>query len=121
MKLLDILHQRIDSLVAGHHTAGIRSVIQHVQVAIAHLERGKREGDDTAFTDAIYRTNQAFEGSLKEAYRVLASKDPGKNATPLISRASFRIRRSCVRVYYRDSRDIEGGAFFPGSLDANTR
>jgi hypothetical protein len=34
--------------------------------------------DETAFTDAIYRTNQAFEGSLKEAYRVLAGKDPNR-------------------------------------------
>lgn len=34
--------------------------------------------DETAFTDAIYRTNQAFEGSLKEAYRVLAGKDPNE-------------------------------------------
>ncbi|HEU0207828.1 MAG TPA: hypothetical protein VFQ78_02515, partial [Candidatus Udaeobacter sp.] len=30
------------------------------------------------FTDAIYRTNQAFEGSLKEAFRVLTAKDPDK-------------------------------------------
>jgi hypothetical protein len=36
------------------------------------------DSDETAFTDAIYRTNQAFEGSLKEAYRVLAEKSPTK-------------------------------------------
>jgi hypothetical protein len=57
-------------------TAGLRAVLQHVQVAANHLSRGSTTGDDTAFTDAIYRTNRAFEGSLKEAYRILAGRDP---------------------------------------------
>lgn len=46
------------------------------EVAANHLRRGAETSDDSAFTDAIYRTNQAFEGSLKEAYRVLAGKNP---------------------------------------------
>ena len=41
-----------------------------------HFARAQSDGDDTAFTDAIYRANQAFEGSIKEAFRVLADKDP---------------------------------------------
>jgi hypothetical protein len=63
-------------LPQGEHTIGLRSVLQHIQVALNHLARGQNTGDETAFTDAIYRTNQAFEGSLKEAYRVLTGKDP---------------------------------------------
>jgi hypothetical protein len=50
----------------------------HVETASRHLLRGQDQGESTAFTDAIYRTNQAFEGSLKEAYRVLAEKNPEK-------------------------------------------
>ena len=78
MNLIEILQQRAESLIEGPYTVGLRSVVQHAQVAVRHLERGQREADETAFTDAIYRTNQAFEGSLKEAYRVLAGKDPDR-------------------------------------------
>lgn len=49
--------------------------MRHINAAIRHLNRGNDVEED-ACTDAIYRTNQAFEGSLKEAYRVLAKKDP---------------------------------------------
>lgn len=76
MNLIDILRERAESLAEGPYTVGLRSVVQHAQAAVKHLGRGQREGDESAFTDAIYRTNQAFEGSLKEAYRVLADKDP---------------------------------------------
>lgn len=76
MDLIKILRARIDALGEGPYTEGLRSVLQHVEVASSHLRRGGEAPDDTAFTDAIYRTNQAYEGSLKEAYRVLAGKDP---------------------------------------------
>lgn len=78
MDLIQILRQRIDALEVGDYTAGLRAVLQHVQVAASHHSRGSSTGDDTAFTDAIYRTNQAFEGSLKEAYRVLTGNDPSR-------------------------------------------
>lgn len=78
MDLIQILQKRIESLNDGPHTIGLRAVLQHVQVASNHLKRGVEAPDDTAFTDAVYRTNQAFEGSLKEAYRVLAGRDPEK-------------------------------------------
>lgn len=76
MNLLEILRSRVDDLPEGDYMQGLKAVLQHIEVASRHLERGQTDADDTAFTDAIYRTNQAFEGSLKEAYRVLTSKDP---------------------------------------------
>lgn len=78
MNLLDILRSRAATLPEGDYTLGIGAVTQHIEVATKHLLRGQDTTDDTAFTDAIYRTNQAFEGSLKEAYRVLAAKDPSR-------------------------------------------
>ncbi|UQA59960.1 type I restriction enzyme HsdR N-terminal domain-containing protein [Polyangium aurulentum] len=78
MDLVRILRQRLEALPPGDHLIGLRAVLQHVEVATKHFFRGNESGDDTAYTDAIYRTNQAFEGSLKEAYRVLAVKDPEK-------------------------------------------
>lgn len=78
MDLLAVLRSKIDSLEEGGYSPGLRAVLLHIGTAFKHLYRGQNEGDETAFTDAIYRTNQAFEGSIKEAYRVLAGKDPEK-------------------------------------------
>ncbi len=48
MNLIEILRARVQALPVGNHTAGLRAVHQHVEVAV------------------------------KEAYRVLAGKDPHK-------------------------------------------
>jgi hypothetical protein len=74
MDLLDVIRKQIDRLSEGPHSVGLRSVLRHIEAAYGHLSRGQTQQDDSAFTDAIYRTNQAFEGSIKEAYRILAAK-----------------------------------------------
>jgi hypothetical protein len=63
-------------LPSGPHLDGLIAVKAHIDAAVRHLQRGQREPDETLFTDVIFRCNQAFEGSIKEAYRVLAGKDP---------------------------------------------
>jgi hypothetical protein len=78
MDLIETLRNKIDSLEEGNHTPGLRAVILHIETAFRHLSRGQTDQDETAFTDAIYRTNQAFEGSIKEAYRVFTEKDPAR-------------------------------------------
>ena len=78
MNLLEILRSRIADLPDGDYLQGLNAVVRHIEVAGNHLERGRLSPEETAFTDAIYRTNQAFEGSLKEAFRVLAAKDPAR-------------------------------------------
>ena len=78
MDLIAILRDKIDRIASGDHTSGLKAVLVHIATATRHLRRGQETSDETAFTDAIYRTNQAFEGSLKEAYRVLAGKKPEK-------------------------------------------
>lgn len=75
MDLVKILKEAIARLPEGEHTPGLIAIMRHISVAIKHFER-RGEEDIDSFTDAIYRTNQAYEGSLKEAYRVLAQKDP---------------------------------------------
>ncbi|RYD66388.1 MAG: hypothetical protein EOP84_31215 [Verrucomicrobiaceae bacterium] len=79
MDLQKILETKVESLQAGPHSDGFRAVRIHIDAAVRHLKRGQAD-DETAFTDAIYRCNQAFEGSLKEAFRVLAGKDPAKKS-----------------------------------------
>jgi hypothetical protein len=66
------------TLAEGEYMPGLRAVLLHIETAFRHLQRGQETQDETAFTDAIYRSNQAFEGSIKEAYRVLAGKDPDR-------------------------------------------
>lgn len=78
MDLLVTLKHKIDPLDDGEHMPGLRAVLLHIETAHRHLARGQVAGDETAYTDAIYRTNQAFEGSVKEAYRVLAGQDPAR-------------------------------------------
>lgn len=52
--------------------------MRHVEMAERHLIRARAENDDDLYNDVIYRTNQAFEGMLKEAYTVLTDEDGSK-------------------------------------------
>ncbi|MBA1140244.1 hypothetical protein [Mesorhizobium neociceri] len=78
MDVHKILSDKIERLPIGDHTEGIKAVLFHIGTAVRHLQRGQAESDESYFTDAIYRCNQAFEGSIKEAYRVLAAENPEK-------------------------------------------
>jgi hypothetical protein len=55
MDLIAILREKIDALEKGEYSAGLHAVLLHVETAYRHLARGR---------------------SIKEAYRVLAAKDP---------------------------------------------
>lgn len=78
MDLIATLRTKIETLPQGEYMHGLHSVLMHIETSFKHLDRGQSQDDEQAFTDAVYRTNQAFEGSIKEAYRVLAGKDPEK-------------------------------------------
>lgn len=80
MDLVATLRKKIEVLEDGEYVPGLKAVLLHIETAFRHLSRGQETDDDTAFTDAIYRTNQAFEGSIKEAYRVLANQDPAEKS-----------------------------------------
>jgi hypothetical protein len=67
------------SAAADHgNVEGIAAAVRHIEVAERYLTRGRDERDEDAYNDVIYRTNQAFEGMLKEAYRVLVGGDTSK-------------------------------------------
>ncbi|MCK1476211.1 hypothetical protein IVB27_15695 [Bradyrhizobium sp. 197] len=80
MDLQKILDQTIKDLPAGPYKIDLKAVMAHIDAAIKHYKRGQSEPDQTLFIDAVFRCNQAFEGSVKEAYRVLAGKDPSRIA-----------------------------------------
>lgn len=85
MDVVLLLKEAIDALPPGDYSTGLTATLRHIQSAVRHFERDRVEEPDS-FTDAIYRTNQAFEGSLKEAYRVLTGQDPSKLTTFEIER-----------------------------------
>lgn len=77
MDLLDLLRDKAEYFTRSEEDIGISSVVTHIEIAERHFENGK-SGDDYLFNDVIYRSNQAFEGALKEAYRIISGKDPNR-------------------------------------------
>jgi hypothetical protein len=78
MDLVKIIREAIEQLPQGDYSSGLASVANHINVAVRHLEAAQKTKDNHLYTDTVYRCNQAFEGSIKELFRVLAKKDPSK-------------------------------------------
>lgn len=78
MDLRKILAEKSKRFPDGKIRPGIDAVIIHIERAEKYWLKAQSEEDDGLFTDVIYRTNQAFEGALKEAYSVLTGKDSSK-------------------------------------------
>ena len=75
MDLLRLINDKCSYFSDTSAIQGLRSVILHIEMAERHFENGKKGDDYRLFTDVIYRSNQAYEGSLKEAYQVLTGKN----------------------------------------------
>ena len=73
MDLLKLLKDKAEYFAASSEDSGVNSIVAHIDVAEKHFQNGK-SGEDYLFNDVIYRSNQAFEGALKEAYRILHGK-----------------------------------------------
>jgi hypothetical protein len=70
MNLLDELEAKV-ALLGEHPTrAGFVSVVRHLEEAQRHYEAGRGD-DQERFTDSVYRTNQAYEGALRETWGVV--------------------------------------------------
>lgn len=98
MDIANIVRVAANALPTGDHTPGINSVVLHIEMAIKHFEMGQSTGFEEYFRDTIYRCNQAFEGSVKEAYRVLSSKDPNKKTPHVIELYLESNERLRIRV-----------------------
>ena len=77
MNLLKLLKEKADYFTTSDEDRGIANVVSHIEVAERHYTKGKA-GEDFLFNDVIYRSNQAFEGALKEAHRIIYGKDKSK-------------------------------------------
>lgn len=80
MDLLKLLKEKTSYFSNSIEDIGIINVVSHIEITEKHFEGGK-SGEDYLFNDVIYRSNQAFEGALKEAYRIITGNDP-MNITP---------------------------------------
>ena len=78
MDLIAEINYKLDRLGGHSSQEGVTAAIRHIEIAEKWLERARKDQDDDLFNDAIYRTNQAFEGILKESYHVFTGKDVGK-------------------------------------------
>ena len=74
MDLQKLLREKASYFENSEENRGISSVISHIEIAEKHYDNGKK-GEEYLFNDVIYRSNQAFEGSLKEAYRIFAENE----------------------------------------------
>lgn len=81
MDAAKLIEEKLAELSKVHDTAGIDSVLRHLAASERHLDGGRLLGDPDRFTDVIYRTNQVFEGILKELFEVLTGK-PANKKTP---------------------------------------
>jgi hypothetical protein len=77
MDTLEFLRSKAERLSVLMPKSGILAVLRHIEIGEQHFQRGREEGNSDLFSDVIYRTNQAFEGSLRESYSILAGQDPG--------------------------------------------
>jgi len=99
MDLLEELRRRVAQIDPHDHIAGIKAAIRHIERAEAFLTRGRAEHDPDSFNDVIYRTNQAFEGMLKEAYSVLENKDASRLSANEIEQHFLDTERFTGRVH----------------------
>jgi hypothetical protein len=72
MDVLKEIEQQINSIKKQDGSTYLDSILGHISRAEYYYDCGKE--DDRYYNDVIYRSNQAYEGALKESYKVLAQK-----------------------------------------------
>ena len=98
MDLLEEIRKKMASLAGNHPRDGVNAVVRHVEIAERYLMRARAENDEDLYNDVIYRTNQAFEGMLKEAYTVLTDEDGAKLSPHQIEQHLMREKVFAPRV-----------------------
>ena len=73
MDILKEIEKQINSIKEIDSSSYLDSILTHIQRAESYYQLGK--GDSNYFNDVIYRSNQGYEGALKESYKVLANKN----------------------------------------------
>ena len=72
MDILKEIEKQITSIKVEDNSIYLDQIYYHIDRAEKYYLQGQT--DEHYFNDVIYRSNQAFEGALKEAYKILANK-----------------------------------------------
>lgn len=72
MDILREIEKQITSIKVEDNSIYLTQIYNHIDRAEKYYFQG--QNDEHYFNDVIYRANQAYEGALKEAYKILASK-----------------------------------------------
>lgn len=78
MDTLNAIKEQITEIRDLSSIVALDKVLIHIERAEFFYHQGSLSGDEHYFTDVIYRTNQAFEGSLRQSYMILAEKSEKK-------------------------------------------
>lgn len=74
MDTLNAIKEQISEIRKLSSVVTLDKVLIHIERAEFFYQEGQEKNDENYFTDVIYRTNQAFEGSLRQSYMILAEK-----------------------------------------------
>jgi len=74
MDILNAIKEKVDIIRKRSDKIDLSDLLLHLERAEFYFQQGRESQDDNYFTDVIYRTNQAFEGGLREVYNVQAKK-----------------------------------------------
>jgi hypothetical protein len=82
MDVIELIKIQIKQISKFESSIFLDLILLHLERAEYYYKLG--ENDSDYYNDVIYRTNQAFEGALKEAYKVLTTKkqEDAINETP---------------------------------------
>lgn len=72
MDLLKEIEKQINTIKKVDNSSYLDAIYTHIERAEFYYVKGRT--DSNYFNDVVYRSNQAYEGSLKESYKVLADK-----------------------------------------------
>lgn len=78
MDILYSIKEQINLINKRSNKIDLSDLIVHLERAEYFYKKGREEQDDNYFTDVIYRTNQVFEGALREAYKALSKKEKNR-------------------------------------------
>lgn len=119
--VIKLIKEKIDSLGYNENFERLNSVLVHIERAEKYFDIGAKELDEQYFNDVIYRTNQAYEGILKEAYKILTGNNPNRLKTSqieehFVNNAIFkeRVKKlfSNYRTEWRNSSTHQYNLFF---------
>lgn len=72
MDILNLIQVQITEIRQNNPPDYLDAILVHLERAYLYYEKGST--DSYYYNDVVYRTNQAYEGSLREAYKVLYDK-----------------------------------------------